>query len=102
MNSNFTYKISRINEKDKWIFISSNGNYDEPDAFIALVKGIAEQSNEKITDIGYCRYKISNQPYDMTFQWDDLFGIVVEYKNADDKENVSDYLLRLINCLKGI
>lgn len=98
MNSNFTYKISHVNEKDRWIFISLNEDYKEPDAFIGLVKDIAEQSNGKIIDVGYCKYKISNQPYDMVFQWDDLFGIVIEYKNTNDKMNVLNYIQDQINC----
>lgn len=92
MNSDFVYKIIFVDEKSKWIHICSNGDYEEHDAFFSLLKQIAKQSGEKIKDIGDFRYTISNLPYDIVFQWDDLFGIVIEYKNAYDKKNILDYI----------
>lgn len=92
MNSEFNYKIMKVDEKIKWIYISSNGSFDEIDAFVSLVKRIANQSNSNIIDIGECRYKIPAFQFDAVFQYDDLFGIVIEYKKSCDKKNILDYL----------
>ena len=34
------------------------------------------------------QYRISNDKFDLIYQWDDLFGIVILYKDSDKVEEV--------------
>lgn len=86
------YRISNINDSDGWIFISATDSFDEPTAFVEMVKKIAESVNGKISSVGNTQYRITNIPYDLIFQWDDLFGIVVINGNIADKHNVLSFL----------
>lgn len=86
-----TYEIIKVNEKDKWIFIETE-DFDEPDAFVALVKNIAEACGGTIKEVGTIQYKIVGDKFDLIYQWDDLFGFVVIYK-----DNVHDVMCHLQN-----
>lgn len=81
------YQVKDISEKDRWIYISSDDDDMEPDAFILLVKTIQKAVGGKISSAGELRYKISNLPCDIVFQWDDVFGIVIDYGD-EDKDTV--------------
>lgn len=86
------YHVSSVNDTDGWIFISATDSFDEPTAFVEMVKKIAESVNGKISSVGDTQYQITNIPHDLIFQWDDLFGIVVINGNLADKENVLSFL----------
>lgn len=86
------YNITSINDADGWIFISGDNSFEEPDAFVALVKEISTSVNGKIIPVGHTQYRISNIPYDLLFQWDDLFGIVVINGNVTETEDVLRFL----------
>ena len=86
------YHISRVNDADGWIFISATDSFEEPTAFVEMVKKIAESVNGKISSVGDTQYRIANVPHDLIFQWDDLFGIVVINGNTADKDNVLSFL----------
>ena len=80
------FSISSISKRDKWIYIKSTDASDILDCepFVELVKNIAKKWNDdvcegNITSVGNMRYKIKNDPLDLVYQWDDLFGIVFEY-----------------------
>lgn len=38
------------------------------------------------------QYRITNDKFDLIYQWDDLFGIVILYKDSDKVEEVISYL----------
>lgn len=38
------------------------------------------------------QYRITNDKFDLIYQWDDLFGIVILYKDSDKVEEVIPYL----------
>lgn len=86
------YRISNINDSDGWIFISAPDSFDEPTAFVQMVRMIADAVNGKISSVGDTQYRITNIPHDLIFQWDDLFGIVVINGNTADKHNVLTFL----------
>ena len=96
----FSYRIWSINEEEHWIFIQSDDEYkmdlEEPDAFICLVKTIQSHLNGTIVSLGMTQYKIDNDQYELIFQWDDLFGMVVIYPDSMQvnraKEILRDYL----------
>ena len=69
---NYKYIISYVNEKEKWIFIEHE-NFDEPDAFVALVKKIKNKYNGKIVEVGFLQYKIEGDKVDLIYQYDALF-----------------------------
>lgn len=86
------YRITSINDADGWIFISADNSFENPVAFIELVKTIAQSVHGKITSIGNTQYQVSNVPFDLVFQWDSLFGIVVINNNLADKSVVLKFL----------
>ncbi|MBQ8210087.1 MAG: hypothetical protein IJZ35_05855 [Clostridia bacterium] len=80
----YTYYVSYIAKNDKWIFVQCNEEDSilDYEPFDALVKSIAKKWNNNqydgnITSIGNTQYKIKNDPMDLIYQWDDLFGIVL-------------------------
>lgn len=83
------YRITHDDEENHWLFISSDGDDSEPNDFISLVKSIQQAYDGKISCVGDLRYKIEGLPCDMIFQWDDLFGIVIEYTNGNKSEVLS-------------
>ena len=85
---NFTYTIFSCNEEERWLFISSNDDdLNETDSFVFLLKAIAERINGKICSMGDFSYKIDNDPLQLVYQWDSLFGITVVYpRNVSEKQ----------------
>ncbi len=88
---NYHYKISIVDEKEKWIFISHD-NWDEIDAFVNLVKELQKDCNGKITEVGDAQYKIEGSLFDLIYQWDSCFGSVVIYNRNEQKEPVIEFL----------
>ena len=85
----YTYKITDISETDKWIYISCNeeDSVYESEPFVEVVKLIAKKWNDNewqghISSVGEMRYKVKNDPINLVYQWDDLFGIVLSTKTA--------------------
>lgn len=90
MNS-YNYKIFTIDEDEKWIFITHN-DWDEPEAFVALVKKISDKCNGKIYTVGDTQYKINGDKFDLIYQFDSAFGTVVIYNCSSSKSDVTEYL----------
>lgn len=95
----YTYKITSISEINKWIYINCNeaNSLLESEPFVELLKSIAMKWNnnewqENIYSAGEMRYKVKNDPFDLVYQWDDLFGIVFEYKNSANLEDVKAFI----------
>ena len=84
----YTYSISRVSE-NKWIYIEciEEDSALEHAPFVELVKTIAMKWNNglwqgHISQEGQMRYRIENDPLNLVYQWDDLYGIVLEYAQA--------------------
>lgn len=95
MNS-YNYKIFMIDEDEKWIFITHD-DWDEPDAFVALVKKIRDNCNGSIYSVGDDQYKINGDKFDLIYQFDDLFGTVVIYSDFSSKYDIIKYLKNVFN-----
>lgn len=53
----YSYRISSINESDRWVFISSNDDdINDTDSFVFLVKTIASQAGAKVKEVGNFQY----------------------------------------------
>ncbi|MGN0136229.1 hypothetical protein [Anaerotignum sp.] len=61
---NFHYRIVRIDEEERWIFISSDCGWDldEPDSFCFLLKKIGMNLETDIIEMGDMQYKFLNAP----------------------------------------
>ena len=95
----YTYKIASVSESDRWIFINCNeeDSLTESEPFVEVVKQIAKKWNDnewqgKIFSVDEMRYKVKNDPVDLVYQWDDLFGIVFEYKNNTKLDEVKSFI----------
>lgn len=87
------YQIFNVSKKSRWIYIDfDEWDVEEPDSFARLVKYISEKVGGEIIDIGDTRYKISLDPMNLIYQWDTLFGIVLEYPESADVDCVLDYI----------
>ena len=95
MNS-YNYKIFMVDENEKWIFITYD-DWDEPDGFVALVKRICDNCNGSIYSVGDVQYKIKGDKFDLTYQFDSLFGTVVIYNDFSPKSDVIKYLENIFN-----
>lgn len=89
----YRYKITRINEKERWIFLyADKWDCEETDSFVYLVKKIQEDLHGNIIDKGMTNYSIDNDPLQLIFQWDSLFGITVIYPANVNKDTVVAFL----------
>lgn len=87
----YTYEIITELDNGEWIFITYE-DWDEPEGFVHLVKKIQSSCNGKIVNVGWMRYKIIGAELDLVYQFDDLFGMVVEYPKDCEKEKVIEFL----------
>lgn len=87
----YSYNIINVDAREHWIFISHE-DWDEPDGFISLVKKIRDDCNGVIVNLGDTRYKIDGDGMNLIYQYDNLFGTVVIYRKAEDKDAVIDFL----------
>ena len=81
-----TYSIGLISENQRWIFILFNGvnEVDDYTPFAELVKTVAANSNKgewqgKIVPAGTTRFLVKNERIPLVYQFDGLFGTVIEY-----------------------
>lgn len=100
----YTYKIGNVSETDKWIYVKciEENSVDESESFVELLKTIAikwnnSEWNGKISSVGNMRYKVENDPIDLVYQWDDLFGIVFEYKDNTNLDAVKSFITNNYN-----
>ena len=89
----YEYKIKRIDKTNKWIYVEDMYSlYNEADAFIHLIKAVSERNGGNIINVGEMQYRITNDKVDLIYQWDDLLGIGILYKDSDKVEEVISYL----------
>ena len=92
INMRYSYRISSINESDRWVLISSNDDdINDTDSFVFLIKTIASQAGAKVKEVGNFQYAFDGDPMKLTYQWDGLFGISVIYPSEVSKEQVRAY-----------
>ena len=97
--SDKTFKIIKVSEKDHWIFLYYDEWDDEDsDSFIELLKLVRDDLGGKLKDLGMDRYTFENDPLGLIYQWDSLFGIVVEYHC--DKTEACNYLTKIFSKIK--
>lgn len=96
----FRYKISCVSEQSRWIHIGDDYSGYECDSFVNLVRYI--QGERNLICVGEVQYSIEEDPYELVYQWDSCFGIVVIYKNKDEKDDVLAFLQRHIDELNKI
>ena len=96
----YSYRISSINESDRWVFVSSNDDdINDTDSFIFLIKTIASQVGAKVKEVGNLQYAIDGEPMKLIYQWDSLFGISVIYPSEVSKEQVRAYF-ETLSCFE--
>ena len=89
----YTYKIGQISKPDRWIFIDYENAIYEIDGFVELIKKISNDYNGKIISIGDTRYKIIGAELDLIYQYDDLFGMIIEYPDNLNIEEVITFII---------
>ena len=96
----YSYKIAAISKENRWVTISCNEVDAAEDAavFANLLKRIAVKLNNgywegNFVQVGEQRYKIKNDPLVLTYQYDTLFGIVIEYTEGTHMNAILRFLL---------
>lgn len=87
----YRYAVMHINEKENWISIQNDNPYDI-DAFVNLMKKIQDSCNGRIKEVGYLQYCVIGSKYNLIYQWDSCFGIVVIYDDCSKKDESIDFL----------
>ena len=80
----YEYKIKHIDRTNKWIYVE--------DMYSLYNEAVSERNGGNIINVGEMQYRIANDKFDLIYQWDDLFGIVILYKDSDKVEEVISYL----------
>ena len=95
----YTYKIVSISKTENWTHVKCNekDSLFEIEPFVELIKYISKKWNKNewkgnIFSVGEMRYKVKNDPIDLVYQWDDLFGIVFECKNSTNLDDVRSFI----------
>ena len=89
----FKYYIAGNSQEDRWIYIKCKDfDFEDETAFIYFVKLIQNKYPEKLVSVGECRYRFEKSKMDLIYQWDDLFGIVIEYPKGIEEKEVIDFL----------
>ena len=93
------YKLNSVSN-DRWIFISGQDSFDEPDVFIELVKEYQSHLSGTIKAVSdKMQYAIDNDPLKFIFQWDSCFGITVIVPTETDIANAENVIRELCERL---
>ena len=93
----YNYKIISIDEKQRWIFLQADEwDLEEPDSFNLLIKMISDHVKGDIIVMGDDRYRIKNNPCNLIYQWDSLFGITIIYPSNITSDRVVEFLAFLL------
>lgn len=93
----YNYKIISIDEKQRWIFLQADEwDLEEPDSFNLLIKMISNHVKGDIINMGDDKYRIKNDPYNLIYQWDSLFGITIIYPSNITSDRVVEFLAFLL------
>ena len=99
-NYKYHYKINYISFDSRWIWLSCNeeDSLEDEEPFINLLKLIAKKlnagqwKNKICTTGGNMQFTIKNDPLNLVYQWDDLFGIVLIYPNNSNLSHIKTFL----------
>mgnify|MGYP007069852436 CR=1 FL=1 len=96
----YQFHIIYADQRSRWILISDKdgicGYESEP--FVYLLKRLMDIYDDIPVDLGKCRYSFKKDPNNFVYQWDDLFGIVFEYRSNYEKAlNMTTQLLKTVN-----
>jgi len=95
----YLYKIRSFRPYHSWIYIGEVNGSDlwEEEPFVHFIYCLQAMYNGEIKDIGEGRYKITGDPNHFVYQWDDLFGIVIETQKKADPEGIKALVQSLID-----
>lgn len=94
----YKYNIISIDEKQRWIFLKADEwDLEEPDSFEYMLNKICSHVNGEVIDKGDYRYVITNDPCNLIYQWDTLFGITVIYPTDASKDKAVEFLKTILN-----
>lgn len=103
----YTYYVGDVSSTDPWIFVACNevDTTWDSEPFTDLVKKAAGIMNDGIWEgnilpagifPGDTRYRIKNDPLLMVYQYDTLFGIVIEYMPGIGLDGALSYLSNVL------
>ncbi|NLA70575.1 MAG: hypothetical protein GX852_06055 [Clostridiales bacterium] len=96
----YNYYLSPTSKQKRWVFVRTDNSIDlyEPDAFFNLVDSIRDGIHGEVKVIGDGRVKITGDELDLVYQWDDLFGIVIERPYKVSVQEICDFFMRFVKC----
>lgn len=105
----YSYKIALIMEDARWVMVKCNEldarETGGTEAFSNLLKRISLRLNKgdiegTFLQIGEMRYLIKNDPLSLVYQYDTMFGIVIEFRKATNKKALLKFLRNIaqIEC----
>lgn len=100
------YKINHISgggDGNKWIWVSGEDSFEEPDEFVILIKAYESEVNGKVFAVSdMTQYSISNDPLKLIFQWDDNFGITIIVPFIIDISHATNVIQGLLDKLNEL
>ena len=100
----YTYRIGTISEESRWVIVECNEENAKEDTivFINLLQRISAKLNQgavqgTMKNVGENRYQIRNDPLSLVYQYDSLFGIVIEYNENVKRDALLKFLSRTAN-----
>lgn len=108
-HSEFKYYIKNVKEdsSEVWIYISDNGSGWEEDIYdwtcdkqydgpIELLKRIQEQENWTIKNVGELQYGFEEDPNNLIYQMDELFGFVIVIRDVKKYDYVMSFIQKYV------
>ena len=93
---NYKYTIGHISEDSRWICINYENAIYDLYGFAELVKKICDDCDGKIVEVGKMRYEIIGAELKLIYQYDDLFGMVIEYPDDCAKDTAIAFIKKYI------
>jgi len=93
----YQYRISMERDESRWICIYYDNWMDDINGFVSLVKTIQDDCSGIIMKEGIDRYIIIGSELPLVYQYDGLFGMVVEYPFGCEKEKAIEFIKRYIS-----
>jgi len=94
----YTYYFTSHWEQSHWLLVECREEDSKLmyEPFVTLVQSIAKKWNDGQWEghfvlAGDMRYKIQNDPLNLVYQWDDLYGIVLEYPDGSDADGIKSF-----------
>ena len=98
----YQFHIWDIWDTSNWIMIEDKDkeSIDEIEPFVYLLTQLNYIFDDVPTDLGTCRYQYGKDPSQFIWQWDDLFGLAVEYRgNRFVAEQKIRKILQKVNAM---